>query len=155
MFVRRSKDNVGRRERTRAKRYATPKQSRTSFAFGKARVDKSERAPTHHPERREEWEPHKQLLKAPGWSSSCHASSVVQFVVCACVVRGSAFLDLSWPPYHENRRKDKEIGRSCGNEALVDESATFIHLLPSSLQHAWRPSSKMERHPTQALSLSR
>ncbi len=27
MFVRRSKDNVGRRERTRAKRHATPKQS--------------------------------------------------------------------------------------------------------------------------------
>jgi hypothetical protein len=69
-------------------------------------------------------------------------------------VRGSAFLDPLWP-YHENRRKDKEIGRSCGYEALVDESATFIDLLPSSLQHAWRPSSKMERHPTQALSLSR
>lgn len=153
MFVRRSKDNVGRRERTRAKRHATPKQSRTPFAFGKARVDKSERAPTHHPERREEREPHKHLLKAPGWSSSCHASGVC-VVECVVCVRFGLSRSLS-PPYHENRRKEKEIGRSVGCEALVDASATFIHLLPSSLQHARHPSTKMERQPTQALSLSR
>jgi hypothetical protein len=78
---------------------------------------------------------------------------VLLSVSCACVRFGLS-RSLS-PPYHENRRKEKEIGRSMVVVlSWMQVLHPFICYLLLYNMHGV-PLPKMERHPTQALSLSR